>query len=85
MSSNLSTATADTDTPLTVIGSNRPTCSVIPSRKIAGTLNTARVSVVNCNNLLPGAYQNLPNLFDTTVGVVRQQPDYGARQTKRPG
>ena len=27
---------------------------------IAGTLNTARVSVVNCNNLLPGTYQNLP-------------------------
>ena len=57
---NLSTATADTNNPLTVIGSNGTDLFCDSRSQIAGTLNMANVSVVNCNNLLPGTYQNLP-------------------------
>ena len=57
---NLSTATADSNNPLTVIGSNGTDLFCDSRSQIAGTLNMAKVSVVNCNNLLPNTYQNLP-------------------------
>jgi hypothetical protein len=57
---NLSTATADTNNPLTVIGSNGIDLFCDTRSQIAGALNMANVSVVNCNNLLPFTYQNLP-------------------------
>jgi hypothetical protein len=57
---NLSTATADSNNPLTVIGSNGTDLFCDSHSQIAGTLNMANVNVVNCNNLLPNTYQNLP-------------------------
>jgi len=57
---NLSSATADSNNPLTVIGSNGTDLFCDSRSQIAGTLNMASVSVVNCNNLLPFIYQNLP-------------------------
>ena len=57
---NLSTATADMNNPLTVISSNGTDLFCDSRSQIAGTLNMANVSVVNCNNLLPSTYQNLP-------------------------
>lgn len=57
---NLSTATADSTNPLTVIGSNGTDLWCDSRSQIAGALNIASASVVNCNNLLPGIYPNLP-------------------------
>ena len=57
---NLSTATADSSNPLTLIGSNGTDLFCDSRSQIAGMLNMANVSVVNCNNLLPNTYQNLP-------------------------
>ena len=57
---NLSTATADTNNPSTVIGSNGTDLFCDSHSQIAGTLNMASVGVVNCDNLLPNTYQNLP-------------------------
>jgi len=57
---NLSTATADPSNPLTVIGSNGTDLFCDSSSQIAGTLNIANASVVNCKNLLPGTYKSLP-------------------------
>ena len=57
---NLSTATADPTNPLTVIGSNGTDLFCDSRSQIAGALNIANASVVTCNNLLPGTYQNLP-------------------------
>ena len=61
---NLSTATADTNNPLTVIGSNGTDLFCDSPSQIAGMLNMTKVSVVNCNNLIPGGYQNLPYPID---------------------
>ena len=57
---NLSTATADSNNPLTVIGSNGTDLFCDSRSQIAGTLNMANVSVVSCNNLQPFIYQSLP-------------------------
>jgi hypothetical protein len=57
---NLSTATADSTNPLSVIGSNGTDLFCDSGSQISGTLNIANVTVVNCNNLLPGIYQNSP-------------------------
>ena len=57
---NLSTATADTNNPLTVIGSNGTDLFCDSRSQIAGTLNMANVNVVSCSNSLPNTYQNLP-------------------------
>jgi hypothetical protein len=57
---NLSTATADSNNPLTVIGSNGTDLFCDSRSQIAGTLNMANVNVVSCNNLLPDTYQSLP-------------------------
>jgi len=57
---NLSTATADSNNPLTVIGSNGTDLFCDSHSQIAGSLNIANATVVSCNHLLPGPYQNLP-------------------------
>ena len=57
---NLSTGTADSTNPLTVIGSNGTDLFCDSRSQIEGTLNMANVNVVNCNNLIPGTYQSLP-------------------------
>lgn len=56
---NLSTATR-IRTPLTVIGSNGTDLFCDSRSQIAGTLNMANVSVVNCNNLIPGGIPDPP-------------------------
>jgi hypothetical protein len=57
---NLSTATADSTNPLTVISGNGTDLFCDSNSQIAGGLNIANAAVVQCNNLLPGKYQNLP-------------------------
>jgi hypothetical protein len=57
---NFSTATADPNNPLTVIGSNGTDLFCDSNAQIAGTLNIANAGVVNCKNLLPRAYKSLP-------------------------
>ncbi len=57
---NLSTATADSANPLTVISANGTDLFCDSNSQIAGGLNIANAAVVQCNNLLPGKYENLP-------------------------
>ena len=57
---NLSTAGADFSNPLTVIGGNGTDLFCDSKSQIAGSLNIANTSIVQCNNLLPGRYENLP-------------------------
>ena len=57
---NLSTAGVDGSNPLTVIGANGTDLFCDSKSQIAGGLNIANATVVQCNNLLPGNYQNLP-------------------------
>jgi len=57
---NSSTATADSNNPLTVIGSNGTDLFCDSNSQIAGTLNIANASVVSCQNTLPGTYKSLP-------------------------
>ena len=57
---NLSTAGVDFSSPLTVIGGNGTDLCCDSKSQIAGGLNIANATVVQCNNLLPGNYQNLP-------------------------
>ncbi|HWZ84313.1 MAG TPA: hypothetical protein VNW47_16915 [Terriglobales bacterium] len=57
---NLSTATADQSNPLTVISANGTDLFCDSKSQIAGALNIANASVVQCNNLLPGIYESLP-------------------------
>jgi hypothetical protein len=57
---NESTAGVDSGNPLTVIGGNETDLFCDSKSQIAGGLNIANVAVVQCNNLLPGSYQNLP-------------------------
>ena len=57
---NLSTATADASNPLTVISGNATDLFCDSKSQIAGGLNIANATVVQCNNLLPGNYESLP-------------------------
>jgi hypothetical protein len=57
---NLSTAGVDFSNPLTSIGGNGVDLFCDSRSQIAGTLSIANASVVSCNNLLPGPYENLP-------------------------
>ena len=57
---NLSTATADSSNPLTVISGNGTDLFCDSRSQIAGAFNIANVVSVNCNNLLPDRYENLP-------------------------
>lgn len=57
---NSSTASADFSNPLTVIGGNGTDLFCDSTSQIAGGLNIAYASVVQCSNLLPGNYQSLP-------------------------
>jgi hypothetical protein len=57
---NLSTAGVDFSNPLTVISGNGVDLFCDSKSQIAGVLSIANASVVQCNNLLPGKYENLP-------------------------
>jgi len=57
---NLSTADVDFSNPTTVISGNGTDLFCDSKSQIAGALNIANASVVQCNNLLPGKYENLP-------------------------
>ncbi len=57
---NLSTAGVDFSNPLTVIGGNGTDLFCDSKSQIAGGLNIANATVVQCNNLLPSKYENLP-------------------------
>lgn len=57
---NLSTATADSTNPLTVISGNGTDLFCDSKSQIAGGLNIANATTVQCNNLLPGTYEALP-------------------------
>jgi hypothetical protein len=57
---NLSTATADQTNPLTAISANGTDVFCDSKSQIAGALNIANATVVQCNNLLPGNYESLP-------------------------
>jgi hypothetical protein len=57
---NLSTASADFSNPLTVIGGNGTDLFCDSTSQIAGGLNIANATVVQCSNLFPGNYQSLP-------------------------
>ena len=57
---NLSTAGVDSSNPLTVISANGTDLFCDSRSQIAGTLNIANATVVQCNNLLPGNYESLP-------------------------
>jgi len=57
---NLSTAGVDFNNPPTVISGNGTDLFCDFKSQIAGALNIANSSVVQCNNLLPGKYEKLP-------------------------
>jgi len=57
---NLSTAGVDSSNPLTVISGNGVDLFCDSKSQIAGASNVANASIVQCNNLLPGNYENLP-------------------------
>ena len=56
---NMSTAGVDSSSPLTVISGNGTDLFCDSKSQIAGGGNIAN-SVVQCSNLLPGTYENLP-------------------------
>ena len=57
---NMSTAGVDSSSPLTVISGNGTDLFCDSKSQIAGGLNIANSTVVQCNNFLSGAYENLP-------------------------
>lgn len=57
---NLSTAGADNTNPLTVVSGNGTDLFCDSKSQIAGGANIANAATVQCNNLLPGPYENLP-------------------------
>lgn len=57
---NMSTAGVDSSNPLTVIGSNGTDLFCDSKSQIAGVANISNAAVVQCGNLLPGPYENLP-------------------------
>jgi len=57
---NLSTVGVDFSNPSTAISGNGTDLFCDSKSQIAGTQNIANASVVQCNNLLPGKYENLP-------------------------
>ena len=57
---NMSTASVDSSNPLTVISGNGTDLFCDSKSQIAGGLNIANAAVVQCNNLLPNLYENLP-------------------------
>jgi hypothetical protein len=57
---NLSTAAVMASTPLTVIGGNATDLFCDSRSQIAGGVNVANASTVQCTNLLPGDYEALP-------------------------
>jgi len=57
---NISTASVDTSNPLTVISGNGTDLFCDSKSQIAGGLNIANAAIVQCNNLLPNTYENLP-------------------------
>jgi len=57
---NISTASVDTSNPLTVISGNGTDLLCDSKSQIAGGLNIANAAIVQCNNLLPNTYENLP-------------------------
>jgi hypothetical protein len=56
----LSTAGVDAGNPLTTISGNGTDLFCDSKSQIAGALNIANASTVQCNNLLPGTYEGLP-------------------------
>ena len=57
---NMSTAGVDSNNPLTVVSGNGTDLFCDSKSQIAGASNIANSTVVQCNNLLPGTYENLP-------------------------
>ncbi len=57
---NLSTAAVTTSTPLTVIGGNATDLFCDSKSQIAGSMNIADATSVQCANLLTGDYETLP-------------------------
>jgi len=57
---NMSTASVDSSNPLTVISGNGTDLFCDSKSQIAGGLNIANAAIVQCNNLLPNTYENLP-------------------------
>jgi hypothetical protein len=50
----------DFSNPLTTVSGNGVDLFCDSRSQIAGTLNIANATVVQCNNLLPGPYEALP-------------------------
>ena len=57
---NLSSIGVDFSNPLTNVSANGVDLFCDSRSQIAGALNIANATIVNCNNLLPGPYENLP-------------------------
>jgi hypothetical protein len=57
---NLSTATVTTSTPLTTIGRNATDLFCDSRSQIAGSVNIASATTVQCTNLLSDVYEPLP-------------------------
>jgi len=57
---NMSTASVDSSNPLTVISGNGTDLFCDSKSQIAGGLNIANAAIVQCNNILPNVYENLP-------------------------
>ena len=57
---NMSTAGVAFSNPLTVISGNGTDLFCDSKSQIAGGVNIANSTVVQCSNLLPGTYENLP-------------------------
>lgn len=57
---NLSTAGIDSSNPLTTISGNGTDLFCDSKSQIAGALNVANASTVQCSNILPGKYEVLP-------------------------
>jgi len=57
---NLSTIGVDFTNPLTNVSGNGVDLFCDSRSQIAGALNITNVTIVNCNNLLPGTYEALP-------------------------
>lgn len=57
---NLSTASVDITNPLTVISGNGTDLFCDSKSQIAGSVNIANATTVQCANLLTGSYESLP-------------------------
>jgi hypothetical protein len=57
---NLSSVTVDGSSPLTEISGNGTDLFCDSRSQIAGAMNVSNATIVNCKNLLPELYENLP-------------------------